>query len=66
MTRICITSCCSIEIGFATLEKNLEVSGGVDNNVPCPVPVGNKRGKGSPFKEHVFLVVAGKQTSKNR
>lgn len=55
-----------MKIGIATLERNLEISGDIDNCGPCPSPLANKRGKGSPLKELVFLLVTGKQPSKDR
>lgn len=66
-TTTCINRCCSIKIGIATLERNWEISSDNDNNyAPRPVPVANKRGRGSLLREHVYLVVTAKQTSKDR
>lgn len=62
-TRSFVNRCCNIKIGIATLERNLEVSSDiVITMVPCPIPVVKKRGRGSPLKEHVYLVVTAKQT----
>lgn len=54
-----------MKIGIAIWEKNLKVSGDTELCV-MSYSRSEQAGKASPLKEHVFLVVPGKQTSKDR